>query len=623
MRIRDRISQVSEVVKTWSVDGEKLAIDVASQLFEDLNTPTSLGLYMALQAGDIQTLVNHKIHPRNYISSSEFRDDYLAVSFLAKFPFKGNESSTRTQALLNFQEAEALCRSTNRRFTSATRVDDFRKIHPAVHPILHRMQQKIASILGDFDPEEWCRSCRFGPGATDLHKGIRATLYDKIGTGLSATADAIPVAEFIVNAMVPWVRSRRGLSPFDDGPYEPITKEEITLAPGNTVAFVPKNAKTDRAIAIEPSLNILLQLGLGQMIRRRLKRIGLDLDDQSANQKLAFLGSKFGRIATIDLSMASDTIAGAVVADLLPIRWYHFLDLVRSKWGTLDDEQLMDGPQKFVWQKFSSMGNGFTFELESLLFYSLAWATTTYLGLSTEYVRAYGDDIVVPVEAVELLTVMLGVLGFKTNPNKTFSEGPFRESCGKDYYDGNDVRPFFLKEVPSDAQTIIRMANGLRRLAHCRNGYSSCDSKLRATWVRCIRRLPKSVFRTLRGPLYNLEDLSAGDDGTLGVGFSEAAVSPFFRLSRFERKRGWDGVWYRYARVLESAKHFRPKDVNLAYATWLYGLSRGRDSRELKTLSEGCFARLTPFEVPFRSLTTSKLSLHGVSRGWPDTLDWR
>lgn len=622
MRVRDRMKQVSEVITTWRVDGEKLAVDVATQLLEDLNTPTSLGLYIALKHSDIESLVSHKVRPEDYLSANAFRDDYLAVSFLSKFPFKGREGVTRRKAVDNFLKAEELCRETNKRFTKSTRVGDFQNIHPAVHPVLHLMQLKIASILGDFNVEEWRQKCRFGPGATDVHHGIRATLYDKIGSTLSATADARPVATFMVNAMGSWVRSRRSLSPFDEGPYLPLEEGEVAIASGNTIAFVPKNAKTDRTIAIEPSLNVFLQLGVGRMIRSRLRRHGLDLDTQEPNQRMAFMGSRaFSGIATVDLSMASDTIARAVIYDLFPIQWVEVMDLIRSKYGTID-EPLYGEKKTFFYEKFSSMGNGFTFELESLLFYALAWAVTSHLGLSTEYVRAYGDDIVIPADAVELLTVMLGVLGFQVNADKTFKNGLFRESCGKDYYDGNDVRPFFLKEVPSDAQEIIRMANGLRRLAFRRNGNHNCDSRLRSAWVCAVRRLPKSVRDSVRGPLFNSDDFESGDDQTLGSGLAEASVSPYVRLSRSQRERGWDGVWYKYARVLVSAKHFRPKDANIAYQAWLYGLSRGRDSRELKTLSVGERVRLTPFQIPFRSLTASRLSTSGVSHGWVDAVDW-
>lgn len=59
----------------------------------------------------------------------------------------------------------------------------------------------------------------------------------------------------------------------------------------NNIAFVPKTAKTHRAIAVEPTLNTFVQRGIDLELRNRLKRVGLDLTDQTTNQELAMLGS--------------------------------------------------------------------------------------------------------------------------------------------------------------------------------------------------------------------------------------------------------------------------------------------------------------------------------------------
>ena len=635
---------------TWSCNGEQLAKQVAMQLYEDLDTPTSLGLFIALKHGDIESVVSHSIDPRHYADPFRFRDDHLAVSYLSKFPFPGRESITRRKAVERFLEAEALCRSTNKRLRHYRRAPMI--MEPEVHSILHAMSRKISAVLGNFSLDEWYRDCRFGPGATNVVTGIRATIYDKLGSTLSATADCAPAALAAVNAAPVWVRSRASLTPFDDGPYVPIEMSQVSLVPGNAITFVPKNAKTDRSIAIEPHLNIYLQLGIGQMIRRRLKRNGLDLDDQVPNQALAHLGSVSGELATIDLSSASDTIATEVVREFLPESWYYFLDLVRSKNGSSKED---DMPELLRYEKFSSMGNGFTFELESLIFFALAHAVTEYIGSDTDNVRVYGDDIIIPVEAVDLLHRMLEVLGFKMNSSKSFSEGIFRESCGKDFYDGHDVRPIFLKEVPCNAKQVIRMANGLRRLAYDRNNRNYCDRRLRNAWVLAIRRLPDTLRRELRGPLYreieNDRLLSSGvyasrqlsegaylsEDGRLfapvegciGSGFPESQVSRFVRISRREKQRGFDGTYYCFARILETAKQFRPRDTAIAYASFLYGLSRGRSSPEItKSQTEDTvdgrrrFLSISPFSVPFRGLTTEKVTVRGKSHGWLDNVQW-
>lgn len=610
MRVSDRIKQLTRVIRTWSIDGDSVAFDVASQLYESLNTPTSLGLYIALKARDFDTIVNHSVTPDMYLDARSFENDYLAVSFLSKYPFTGRERLTRSKAVESFLEAEELCRSTNKQFLSSKLCSD--SFTAPVHSVLHGMQGKIASILGDFSFEEWHRNLRFGPGADTSHSGIRATVYDKMSTKFSCTADSVAVALAAVNSSQVWLRSTYGLGPFDDGPYRRLEASDLEIVPGSKITFVPKNAKTDRAIAIEPHLNIYLQLGIGAMIRSRLLRCGLNLNDQSANQRLARRGSILNHLATIDLSMASDTIARRLVQTLLPVHWFEMLDLVRSKSGKLPDDD-----KSIYFEKFSSMGNGFTFELESLIFYALGWSVCTHLGLPTAELSVYGDDIVIPAEGTELLFQMLEILGFKANVKKSFFNGPFRESCGKDYYNGIDVRPVFLKEKPSDAQSIIRMANGLRRLAHRRSGSFCCDRLLRRPWLSAVRRLPKSVSSSLMGPLFR-EDGSS-DDGTLGVSFEEATRSPLHRLSLLERGRGWDGVWYRYATVSTRAKLFVPQDKAAWYAAWLYGLGRGVESSgiEMSRSDRNVF-----LGVPFRSLTTSCISADAVSNGWYGPVNW-
>jgi len=119
-------------------------------------------------------------------------------------------------------------------------------------------------------------------------------------------------------------------------------------------------------------------------------------------------------------------------------------------------------------EKFSSMGNAYTFELESLLFWSVAMCCCEHLSVETGSVCVYGDDIVIPVEAYDLLVEVLTHLGLLVNSKKSYKEGPFRESCGADYYRGFDIRPYYLKELIS-VRTLFSMHNWFMR---------SCELKL-------------------------------------------------------------------------------------------------------------------------------------------------
>ena len=73
----------------------------------------------------------------------------------------------------------------------------------------------------------------------------------------------------------------------------------------------------------------------------------------------------------------------------------------------------------------SPMGNGFTFELETLLFYALTMAVCG----KGNFVRVsvYGDDIICPTEHAQAVTSILVEAGFQLNLGKSFSSGPFQK----------------------------------------------------------------------------------------------------------------------------------------------------------------------------------------------------
>jgi len=114
-----------------------------------------------------------------------------------------------------------------------------------------------------------------------------------------------------------------------------------------------------------------------------------------------------------------------------------------------------------VYSKFSSMGNGYTFEMETVLFLATAQAVCEELGLPKWEVTAYGDDLTIGVEGVDLLTRALTFLGFSVNLSKSFWTGPFRESCGKDYFLGTNVRPYFVRNLLRDVRDLMKFHNGI------------------------------------------------------------------------------------------------------------------------------------------------------------------
>jgi hypothetical protein len=316
-------------------------------------------------------------------------------------------------ALAKFIEAEELCRLTNLKFLGSWSRADKTVLDVA---LIFRVQQKIQQILGEV-PSLHDLDFGFGPGANVGLSRLTSTRRI-LSAQPTCTANAWRYLPFLQEEFPHWERLKHA---------KPQLHGKLT--------FVPKNAKTDRSIVVEPLVNTFLQKGIGSYIRGRLRVAGCDLNDQSHNQKLARTGSLTGDFATIDLSSASDTISREVVAAVLPPEWWELLDNTRTPYVRLPNGKVI------YLEKFSSMGNGFTFELESLIFYAIAKVVCP----RSSIVSVYGDDIIVPTASYPSVVAALEMFGFRVNPSKSFASGPFRESCGKDFFSGIDVRPCYVK----------------------------------------------------------------------------------------------------------------------------------------------------------------------------------
>lgn len=440
--------------------------EVFYSLCKTVDSGVSLAQWLRYKYGEYPQLVSKTIDPGHYDSSSTFARDYLVSEYLSKI--KGLETGINLQevALSKFKLAEEVNVSTNRRIRMARSGS----VDPDVASVLHTSQRIISRILGPLDVERTLRGSRWSPGATSSLPRHRARVDTKmLSLPFSVTARALPHFREELHRDLHWCAALLGH--FPEGPFC-FTKGTFSVVSENRIVTVPKNAKTDRVIAAEPTANIFLQLGVGGYLRRRLRSHGVDLDDQSVNQDMARCAYDYG-YATIDLSMASDTVSLELVYDLLPVEWAIFLDDLRSPWG-----KMPRGPNvKF--EKFSSMGNGYTFELESLIFIALARGVASVLDVHAPSF-VYGDDIIVPKECWPLLAKCLKHCGFSPNDEKTHAEGSFYESCGKHYFEGKDVTPVYQKEIPSSLPAWIRAGNRLIR-SHSRHPY------VESAWRACRR----------------------------------------------------------------------------------------------------------------------------------------
>lgn len=247
---------------------------------------------------------------------------------------------------------------------------------------------------------------------------------------------------------------------------------------GNKLAFVPKTRDISRTTCTEPSLNMFYQLGFGAVLRRRLEKVFLIDDDQPYwNRQLAKLGSISGGLATIDLSSASDSMSLGMLREVLPEDFVYWLDLLRSPMCRLPDGTDVE------LHMVSTMGNGYTFPLQTMLFACCVAAVYEQLGIKlqlrsgtgfdsafgtperrTANFAVWGDDIICSHLAVGRLFRLLSLLGFEVNADKSFYDqnDPFRESCGYDYHRGEDVRAVYCRVLSTTASRFA-LINRLNR----------------------------------------------------------------------------------------------------------------------------------------------------------------
>lgn len=217
----------------------------------------------------------------------------------------------------------------------------------------------------------------------------------------------------------------------------------------SNMTFAKKNFDIARVINTEASLEMLFQLALGSQIEELLYEwFHIHLSKQpTINKALARVGSIDGSFATIDLKSASDLISLAFMEWFLPPRLFKTLTSVRAKSIKLEDGSALE---LFT---FSTMGNGFTFPLQTLVFASIVEAVyldrelPVYNKAQVPAFSVFGDDIICVSTAFDSVVETLGWCGFTVNLNKSFNRGRFRESCGGDFFKGRNVRGVYLRKL--------------------------------------------------------------------------------------------------------------------------------------------------------------------------------
>jgi hypothetical protein len=562
-----------------------LESEFTTALCELIDTPRSLTVAMLIRYGEWEQYLDLSIDPSHYVGPGNFADNYLVTEILRKSPSIPLPTDRREQALEAFWVSELCCFVTNQRLRSEP------------FSLEHALRREIAHVLGPLDRKALSsidELMRHGPGATASLKGRGLVPSDKFDKQLSLTIDLYPYYKALLGEN-----------------WHDANRTPAKVVGGNKFTTVPKNARTDRGICAEPTLNMYVQLGIGSYLKRRLKRFGIDLHDQTLNQRLAQRAWKDG-LATIDLSMASDTLASDVVLRFFPPDWVELLCLPRSHRCNIDGD----------WhelEKFSSMGNGYTFEIESLLFFSVIKCIVPKEEMCN--VGVYGDDLICPQKYAPVVVDVLKFLGFRTNVKKSFLAGSFFESCGSDWFEGHNVRPFYLKARGENSIPYpVQICNALRLYSKRRAYDIGCDSRYKALWESMFAKVPWFWSRC-KVPL------ALGDSGVI---CSREEAKP-------EKPRGQlTGVVTRHIVM-------KPDDIKKrAYKAWLltvlpreaplrkhkaYDYTR-RDTvllraRLLKDLEHDLDGKVSSRgREPRRGLLRMVLSKKAVIYEWPDSLDW-
>lgn len=472
------------------------------RLLESIGTPRSLSVAVMLRNGLWEDALSLRCDPMHYIDAESFARDNLATELLRKLELDHVRDKDRlaTECFERLEATERLCCETNVRMLRFIQgpldPNDARLL-----PIIDKIRKNIRWLVGPVPTD--LEGCGFGPGATLTNEARLSTIPDKLESVPTGTPSALYLYDLLYGDCA-WERSQR-----------PNQRARRTVR-GSRFFTVPKTALAYRGAALSPNVNGFLQKGVGVYLRRRLERAGIRIRgaelvnglfevnnrlSTDTHATMAREGSLLDSFATIDLSDASNTIARRTIELLWPREWFQLMSDLRESLI-----QRPDGRYQFL-EMFSAMGNGFTFELETITFWAIASAC------SGGKVSVFGDDIIVRTEDAPTVLAALKFFGFKVNTRKTFLAGPFRESCGSDFFNGVPVRAHYVKKLPTSPEEWIALANGLRRFARA----IPTDNRweyIRSTWWTILNNIPVHI-RRLRGP-EDLGDIVLHDDAAEG-----------------------------------------------------------------------------------------------------------
>lgn len=292
-------------------------------------------------------------------------------------------------------------------------------------------------------------------------------------------------------------------------PPESEVLQSVTIVPEEEeqpvrVVVVPKTQKAPRVIAIEPVCMQYTQQAIRAYLYDKLESHKLtsghiNFVDQSVNQRHAMNSSSTRRLATIDLSDASDRVPLELALGMFDCNpdLRDSINACRSTRAVLPDGTLVS-----PLRKFASMGSALCFPIEAMYFYTICVvALMRAKGYSrsfrnlykvTRELYVYGDDLVVPSAYADVVLDHLSKYNCKVNPNKTFVSGNFRESCGVDAYAGVEVTPIYIHTArPENKRTSQEVMSWLAsRNLFYKKGYWMTTTFMQLMLERAVRNIP-------------------------------------------------------------------------------------------------------------------------------------
>jgi hypothetical protein len=358
-----------------------------------------------------------------YVSVGRFKRVKQMEALLKKYRFA-------TDA---FSDQELSERSLNGFLDVQARVHRPLPLKQSGFEVLKRARLIARRILGPYPGDEVVNYVKFGKKSSIGCPLDHAYIDNKLSMKRAFTGTCETTAYFMDQVLPGDAILQRILKNHDiDSLHGQLNLKHLNLVE------VPKTWKTYRLITPLTLIGLFFSYGVGRVVTSRLSDAGLDIGKlQAKHRDLVRDFSVSCKHATADLSCASDSITSELLNRVLPRPWYEAVKKTFVR-------RLRVGDEEFSTASVLPMGNGATFPIETLVFYSIIKAIGELTGIKGTY-SVYGDDLIYPSRLHRYVVGCFPQFHFALNHDKTFVSYPFRESCGSDFYRGQDVRPFYFK----------------------------------------------------------------------------------------------------------------------------------------------------------------------------------